>query len=451
MYKKDTIAAVATPPGKGGVGIVRVSGPLANNIAKSITRRSLRARHAVFCDFYDADGSAVDQGLALFFAGPASFTGEDVLELQGHGGPVVMDLLLAEVLALGARIAAPGEFSERAFLNNKLDLAQAEAVADLIDSSTRAAARGAMRSLKGEFSQQVQTLATQILELRMFTEAAIDFPEEEIDFLSDDKVQNSIDTIKASLDKLSQQSRAGALLRDGLTLVFAGEPNAGKSSLMNRLVGEETSIVTEIPGTTRDVIREQVSLGGVPLKLVDTAGLRDTEDAIEQEGVRRARREFEQADGVLVLIDVSKEPDWQQALARLLANLHDVERILVVLNKTDLVSELPEIPEGLGYPVIPISAKTGSGLPQLEQALIAQFAPGLDVESSHVSRSRHLDALRRTDAHILQGQQVLETQAAGELFAEELKLAHQSLCEITGEFSSDDLLGEIFSSFCIGK
>lgn len=451
MYKKDTIAAIATPPGKGGVGIVRVSGPLSSEIAEAITRRRLPPRQAIFCEFYGSDNTAVDQGLALFFAGPASFTGEDVLELQGHGGPVVMDLLLGEVVALGARIAAPGEFSERAFLNNKLDLAQAEAVADLIDSSTKAAAKGAMRSLKGEFSAQVQTLATQILELRMFTEAAIDFPEEEIDFLSDAKVENSLSIIKASLDKLSQQSRAGALLRDGLTLVFAGEPNAGKSSLMNRLVGEETSIVTEIPGTTRDVIREQVSLGGVPLKLVDTAGLRDTEDAIEQEGVRRARREFAQADGVLVLIDVATEPNWQQALARLLVNLDNAEKILVVLNKTDLVSELPVIPEGLRYPVIPISARAGSGLQELEQALLAQFAPGLDLESSHVSRSRHLDALRRTDAHILQGQQVLETQAAGELFAEELKLAHQALCEITGEFSSDDLLGEIFSSFCIGK
>lgn len=451
MYKKDTIAAIATPPGKGGVGIVRVSGPLSNEIAEAITRRRLPPRQAIFCEFYGSDNTAVDQGLALFFAGPASFTGEDVLELQGHGGPVVMDLLLGEVVALGARIAAPGEFSERAFLNNKLDLAQAEAVADLIDSSTKAAAKGAMRSLKGEFSAQVQTLATQILELRMFTEAAIDFPEEEIDFLSDAKVENSLSIIKASLNKLSQQSRAGALLRDGLTLVFAGEPNAGKSSLMNRLVGEETSIVTEIPGTTRDVIREQVSLGGVPLKLVDTAGLRDTEDAIEQEGVRRARREFAQADGVLVLIDVATEPNWQQALARLLVNLDNAEKILVVLNKTDLVSELPLIPEGLRYPVIPISARTGSGLQELEQALLAQFAPGLDLESSHVSRSRHLDALRRTDAHILQGQQALEAQAAGELFAEELKLAHQALCEITGEFSSDDLLGEIFSSFCIGK
>ncbi len=451
MYKKDTIAAIATPPGKGGVGIVRVSGQLASEIARVMTGKVLRPRTAVFTDFLSSDGQVIDQGIALYFSGPASFTGEDVLELQGHGGPVVMDLLLSEIVANGARLAKPGEFSERAFLNDKLDLAQAEAVADLINSSTRAAAKGALRSLKGEFSQQVQSLATQVLELRMFTEAAIDFPEEEIDFLSDDRLTEGIIKIESRLDQLLQQSRSGVLLRDGLTLVFAGEPNAGKSSLMNNLVGEETSIVTDIPGTTRDVIREQISLHGIPMKLVDTAGLRDSPDAIEQEGVRRAKRELETADGVLILVDVSSAEGWQRTVDKLLDSLPEMDQVLLVLNKCDLLSTSPDIKTYAGYPVVAISAKTGAGMEHLKVVMKQLFAPEVTVESPLLSRTRHLDALQRAAKHVAQGKQRLQEQMAGELFAEELRYAHQALGEITGEVSSDDLLGEIFSSFCIGK
>lgn len=451
MYKKDTIAAIATPPGKGGVGIVRVSGNLAPHIAKQLTNKVLAPRTAVFSDFYDQQGEIIDQGLALYFAGPASFTGEDVLELQGHGGPVVMDLLLSEVIANGARLAGPGEFSERAFLNDKLDLAQAEAVADLINSSTRAAAKGAVRSLKGDFSHQVQDLAAQLLELRMFTEAAIDFPEEEIDFLSDERLTQGVAKIEAGLEILLQHSRSGVLLRDGITLVFAGEPNAGKSSLMNCLVGEETSIVTNIPGTTRDVIREQISLDGIPMKLVDTAGLRDSADEIEQEGVRRAKRELETADGVLILVDVSGKTPWQQTVDKLLTSLPDLDQVLLVLNKCDLLDTPPPTSEYAGFPVVAISAKTEMGLSKLKATMKQLFAPDVSVESPLISRTRHLDALRRSAEHVVRGKDLLLGQAAGELFAEELRYAHQALGEITGEVSSDDLLGEIFSSFCIGK
>lgn len=419
-------------------------------IAKAMTGQDLVPRRVNYCEFQDDDGQSIDQGVALLFLGPASFTGEDVLELQGHGGPVVMDWLLSEVVKLGARIANPGEFSQRAFLNNKMDLAQAEAVADLIDSATLAAAKGALRSLKGEFSAKVSELAKALLELRMFTEAAIDFPEEEIDFLADTALQTKIDRLANELDHLLQQSRSGALLRDGLTLVFAGQPNAGKSSLMNRLVGAETSIVTEIPGTTRDIIKEQISLDGIPIKLVDTAGLRESDDAIEQEGVRRARKEIEMADGVLALIDLSAETPWQETLKQLLKGLPQTDNVLVALNKVDLLTD-SRLEPGATSGATMISAKTGDGIEELKSKIKSQFAPGINTESPLISRTRHVDALRRCGEHINQGRDVLLQQAAGELFAEELKLAHQALCEITGEFTSDDLLGEIFSSFCIGK
>jgi tRNA modification GTPase len=301
MNHQDTIAAVATPAGRGGVGIVRVSGPAVSKISHAMTDRALVPRQATFTDFLDASGEAIDQGLALYFKSPASFTGEDVLELQGHGGPIVMSLLLSRVMSLGARMARPGEFSERAFLNDKLDLSQAEAVADLIDSTTEAAARGAVRSLKGVFSDRVRALDLDIVKLRMFVEAAIDFPEEEIDFLSDDRLVDNLESALAQMRILTQQTNQGAILREGITLVLVGKPNAGKSSLMNQFAGEDISIVTEMPGTTRDVIREYISLGGVPLKLVDTAGLREAENEIEAEGVRRARAEMLAADGVPIM------------------------------------------------------------------------------------------------------------------------------------------------------
>ncbi len=451
MYIKDTIAAVATPPGKGGVGIVRISGALALDISNQITSKPPAIRQAVYCDFKDDDGELIDQGLVIYFAAPASFTGEDVIELQGHGGPVVMTLLLNRVVSLGARLARPGEFSERAYLNNKMDLAQAEAVADLIDSSTEAAAKGALRSLRGEFSEQINQFSAELLRLRMYTEAAIDFPEEEIDFLSDVGLQTGIDDLQTQLNTLLSQSKTGALLREGLTLVLAGEPHAGKRSLMNPQVGEETSIVTSVPGTTRDVIRQQIAISGVPIKLVDTAGLRETEDEIEQEGVRRAHQEVESADGVVVLVDVSATTDWPQMANRLLESIPNRGRVLIVLNKIDLVPSVPLTPKNYPYPVATISAKNGLGLEDLKNQIKDEFVPSISSESPFISRTRHINSLNTTGEHINRGIRQLREHQAGELFAEELRLAHEALCEITGEFSSDDLLGEIFSSFCIGK
>ncbi|MFT4796659.1 MAG: tRNA modification GTPase [Sulfitobacter sp.] len=451
MNHQDTIAAVATPAGRGGVGIVRVSGPAVSKISHAMTDRALVPRQATFTDFLDASGEAIDQGLALYFKSPASFTGEDVLELQGHGGPIVMSLLLSRVMSLGARMARPGEFSERAFLNDKLDLSQAEAVADLIDSTTEAAARGAVRSLKGVFSDRVRALDLDIVKLRMFVEAAIDFPEEEIDFLSDDRLVDNLESALAQMRILTQQTNQGAILREGITLVLVGKPNAGKSSLMNQFAGEDISIVTEMPGTTRDVIREYISLGGVPLKLVDTAGLREAENEIEAEGVRRARAEMLAADGVLVVIDAAKDSDWVSQTTELLAGLESKPAVFVALNKIDIATEVPKEPVPSPYHATRVSAMTGAGISELKAALINQFAPNVTTESNFIARSRHVDALTRAEQHLMTGRQVLLEQSAGELFAEELRYCHEALTEITGEFTSDDLLGEIFSTFCIGK
>ena len=451
MSPTDTIAAVATPAGRGGVGIVRVSGPAAKSISLAVTGQQLKPRFATFTDFVDHSETVIDQGLALLFEGPASFTGEDVLELQGHGGPVVMSLLLARVVELGARMARPGEFSERAFLNDKLDLSQAEAVADLIDSTTEAAARGALRSLKGVFSDQIRTLDAEVVRLRMYVEAAIDFPEEEIDFLSDSGLVSGLEAALKHLAELTQQTHQGALLREGLTLVLVGAPNAGKSSLMNQFVGDEISIVTEVPGTTRDVIRESISLDGIPLKLVDTAGLRETDNMIEAEGVRRAKAELLAADGVLVVIDIAADHQWQTTVAELLGDSKLAAPIFVVLNKIDIASETPVLESVAGYTCVPISAFTGEGIDQLKAELLQVFAPNASIEGSFIARSRHVDALRRAEIHLREGQRVLLEDSAGELFAEELRYCHETLSEITGEFTSDDLLGRIFSTFCIGK
>jgi tRNA modification GTPase len=451
LNTSDTIAAVATPAGRGGVGIVRVSGPAAKSISLAVTGQHLKPRFATFTDFVDHSALVIDQGLALLFEGPASFTGEDVLELQGHGGPVVMSLLLARVVELGARMARPGEFSERAFLNDKLDLSQAEAVADLIDSTTEAAARGALRSLKGVFSDQIRILDAEVVRLRMYVEAAIDFPEEEIDFLSDSGLVSDLEAVLAHLAELTRQTHQGALLREGLTLVLVGAPNAGKSSLMNQFVGDEISIVTEVPGTTRDVIRESISLDGIPLKLVDTAGLRETDNAIEAEGVRRAKAELLAADGVLVVIDYAANHDWQTTVTGLLGDSEITAPVFVVLNKIDIASQQPDNEMAEGYTCIPISAFTGKGIDQLKTEMLQVFAPNASIESSFIARSRHVDALRRAETHLREGQRVLLEDSAGELFAEELRYCHEALAEITGEFSSDDLLGRIFSTFCIGK
>jgi tRNA modification GTPase len=444
----DTIAAIATPPGRGGVGIVRVSGPGVAEIAGAIVGRQLAPRRATFVSFLDQDAQAMDTGIALYFAGPASFTGEDVLELQGHGGPVVMDMLLGRVIDLGARLAEPGEFSRRAFLNDKLDLAQAEAVADLIDSQTRAAARSAVRSLNGVFSERVHALTDAVTGLRVYVEAAIDFPEEEIDFLADEHVHRQLDGIIDSLGDLKHRAHTGQLLRDGLSLVIAGRPNAGKSSLLNALTGQERAIVTAIPGTTRDLLREQIEIDGLPIHLVDTAGLRDAGDAVEQEGVRRAREQLAQADHALWVFDGMEDPDDIGFAASDLPPGIGVTR---VRNKVDLSGNAPRLDRDGDLVEIALSAKTGTGVDLLRDHLKQLVAYEGTGEGEFSARRRHLEALDRVGSALLAGREALLGGRAGELLAEDLRQAQLALTAITGEFTADDLLGEIFSSFCIGK
>ncbi len=451
VIKKDTIAAIATPAGRGGVGIVRISGSRVLEIAKKILFKVPEARMATYLDFLDADHSVIDQGIALFFPGPNSFTGEDVLELQGHGGSVVMQMLLDRVVQLGARLAQPGEFSERAFLNNKIDLAQAEAIADLIDSATQQAAKGAIRSLQGEFSRRIHDLDEQVVNLRIYVEAALDFPEEEIDFLADKKIQQTVNTLHDGLSGVLQKARQGTLLKEGITLVLAGRPNAGKSSLMNELSGRDSSIVTTVEGTTRDLVSESIQLDGIPLNLVDTAGIRVARDEVEREGVRRALNEMHSADGLLLLIDLVACGDWRSDVNALIADLPPNDSAIVVLNKVDLLDDLPIVPSDFHYPVVFISAKFGTGVDELKSAIKQTLAIELSEEGSFIARSRHVDALTRAQHHLEKSSTELTSGVAGELVAEELRLCHEMLCEITGEFSSDDLLGRIFSSFCIGK
>ncbi len=444
----DTIAAIATPPGFGGVGIVRLSGPGAVTIATHITGRELPPRQAVYSPFQAANGSVIDEGIALYFRGPHSFTGEDVVELQGHGGPVVMDMLLGRALVLGARAARPGEFSERAFLNDRLDLAQAEAIADLIESGSERAARAAMSSLRGEFSRRVHALVEQLIELRTYIEAALDFPDEEIDFLATPEVESRLQVLEQAFDEIAGSARQGQLLRDGLSVVIAGPPNAGKSSLMNRLAGQETAIVTDVPGTTRDVLREQILIDGMPLHVVDTAGLRQSPDRVEQEGIRRALGEIERADHVLLVVEDAGADDSLPALREQLpAGLS----VTVLRNKIDL----SEVPSGIEQTsegaVLRLSATTGDGLDTLRAHLREVAGLTADSEGAFSARRRHLDALRRAHAHLQQGARQLRVRQAGELMAEELRQAQEALGEITGGFSNEDLLGRIFSSFCIGK
>jgi tRNA modification GTPase len=445
----DTIAAIATAPGRGGIGIVRVSGRGCRGIAEALLGGVPGPRVAELHRFRDAAGEPLDEGIALFFPGPASFTGEDVLELQGHGGPVVMDLLLRRVLELGARAAQPGEFTQRAFLNDKLDLAQAEAVADLIDSGSSQAARAALRSLQGEFSSQVHDLAESVLELRMWVEAAIDFPEEEVDFLGDRALDARLDFIRRRFAELAETARQGTLLRDGLTLVIAGRPNAGKSSLLNRLAGYEAAIVTAVPGTTRDVLRERIEIDGLPLHVLDTAGLRESPDEVEAEGIRRAHRELERADRVLFVVDAS-EPAAVAGIEADLARLPSGAPRTVVLNKIDRIGGEPRIDPG-EPPQVQLSAATGAGLDLLRAHL--KDCVGFHPAGSGVlsARARHLEALRRARAHVEEAHRLLTERHAGELVAQELTDAQKQLGEITGEVTSDDLLGRIFTSFCIGK
>ncbi|HEV2111944.1 MAG TPA: tRNA uridine-5-carboxymethylaminomethyl(34) synthesis GTPase MnmE [Gammaproteobacteria bacterium] len=444
----DTIAAIATPPGRGGIGIVRVSGPKAADIAQGVAGVLPEPRRLALRSFLDADGGLLDTGLVLYFAAPNSFTGEDVVELHGHGGPVVLDLVLQRVLALGARLARPGEFSERAFLNDKLDLAQAEAVADLIDSGTAQAARAAMRSLRGEFSARVYGLVEAITGLRAYVEAAIDFPDEEVDFLSEGDVEGRLAQIRERFEQLNAAARQGSLLRDGMTVVIAGRPNAGKSSLLNYLAGHEAAIVTDIPGTTRDLLREHVNLDGMPLHLVDTAGLRESGDPVEQEGVRRAKREMQQADRVLMMVDATLGLTAEDQ--RLLDNLPLELAVTLVYNKIDITGQSPAEDELDGIPSLWLSARTGEGMELLRQHLKQAAGFAQAGEGGFSARRRHLDALHRARQHLNAAAEQARA-GAGELLAEDLRLAQVVLSEITGEFTSDDLLGNIFSSFCIGK
>ena len=441
---RDTIAALATPPGRGGIGVIRVSGPLAPSIAREILGEVPRPRRAVIRPFRDADGQTLDQGLALYFAAPASFTGEDVLELHGHGGPVVMDLLVARTLELGARLARPGEFTERAYHNDKLDLVQAEAIADLIAAGSAEAARAALRSLSGVFSHEIQGLAARVMELRAYVEAAIDFPDEDAEFLATPEVRDRLAEINAQFAAIAETVRQGRALRDGLHVVIAGRPNAGKSSLLNALAGFDAAIVTAIPGTTRDLLRERIHVDGLPIHVVDTAGLRDTDDVIEIEGVRRARMEMSRADLVLYVVDATLGfAAGEQAM------LPGGTTTLVVWNKVDLPDARP-VPVLEDRPAIAVSALTGEGMETLREQL--KSAAGYQSESGAWSaRRRHLDALARAQSLFEVAQGRLGERAAFELVAEELRQAHLALGEITGEVSSDALLGAVFATFCIGK
>ncbi|MCL4410488.1 tRNA uridine-5-carboxymethylaminomethyl(34) synthesis GTPase MnmE [Aliidiomarina maris] len=453
-FSNDSIVAQATPPGKGGVGIVRISGPAAEQVANALLGQCPKPRYAHYGPFKDHQGQTLDQGIALFFQGPNSFTGEDVLELQGHGGPVVIDMIIREVLRLpNVRMARPGEFSERAFMNDKLDLAQAEAIADLIDTTSEQAARMALQSLQGEFSHRIDVLVDAVIRLRMYVEAAIDFPDEEIDFLSDGKVAGDLAAIIDNLEQVQREARQGALLREGMRVVIAGRPNAGKSSLLNALAGRESAIVTEIAGTTRDVLREHIQIDGMPLHIIDTAGLRESPDKVEQIGIERAWQEIEQADRVLFMLD-STETDaidpfqiWPEFFKRLPAHIP----YTVIRNKADLNQQNASITEHGDTPVLNLSAKTGQGIELLRQHLKACMGFNDQMEGGFMARRRHLTALDKAREHLLSGKDQLEMHVAGEILAEELRLTQQHLNEITGEFTSDDLLGKIFSSFCIGK
>lgn len=447
--RTDTIAAIATPPGRGGVGIVRVSGPGSRAIAAAMLGRVPAPRHAEFLPFRNPAGEILDEGIALFFAAPRSFTGEDVLELQGHGGPVVLDRILQATLELGARPARPGEFTERAFLNDRIDLAQAEAIADLIEAGSEQAARSAMRSLQGVFSEWVHGTVEALTELRMYVEAAIDFPEEEIDFLADERIDEQIRHLLGEFDRVQASARQGRLLREGMRIVLAGQPNTGKSSLLNALAGRESAIVTDIPGTTRDVLREEIHIDGLPLHVLDTAGLRESRDPVEREGIRRTREALAEADCILLLLD--DRTGLTEADREILASLPEGPARLQVRNKIDLTGAEPGWIETQDGPVLRLSARTGAGLSLLRDALKVQVGYQGQSEGVFMARRRHLDALARARGHIETGWQRLREERAGELLAEELRLAQQALGEITGEVTADDLLGRIFSSFCIGK
>jgi tRNA modification GTPase len=448
MPAVDTIAAIATPPGKGGVCIVRVSGPHAGDIAVAITGKLPQPRYATFCHFRLND-EIIDEGLALYFPGPGSFTGEDVLELHGHGGVVVSDMILQAVLKAGARMARPGEFSERAYLNDKLDLIQAESVVDLIEAGSQQAARAAIRSLDGEFSAHISELLSELTGLRVYVESALDFSDEEIEFLQSGDIANKLEYLKEKIHQLTVSAERGCILSEGLQIVIAGKPNAGKSSLMNSLCGRDSAIVTDVPGTTRDVLREKVAIRGIPVHLHDTAGLRDQAEPVEQEGIKRAKNHIATADLVLWIHDDTTgfEPGDVDFLP------HD--KLLIICNKIDLSGNPAGETNMDCCDALRVSVASGQGLEQLEQYIVAHTMKGAPTENEFTARRRHLYALQETENYldnaITRLSEQFATGAGGELLAEELRLAQHSLGEITGVFTSDDLLGKIFSEFCIGK
>lgn len=446
----DTIAAIATATGKGGVGIIRISGQNIVAVSNALFSKTLTPRHAYYLDFQNLDKTAlIDQGIAIYYQGPNSYTGEDVIELQGHGGVAVLNLLLKEILKIeGVRLAQPGEFTLRAFLNNKIDLAQAEAIADIIESSSEQAVKAAANSLSGEFSNLIQQLLTKLIDARLYLEAALDFPEEEIDFLADKALQDKIQNLQNQLSLITQQARQGKLLKEGLSVVILGQPNAGKSSLLNKLTGEASAIVTDIAGTTRDVLREHIHIDGLPLHIIDTAGLRTSGDSIEQEGIKRAWQEVEKADRVLLLVDANKGiTEFEQ---NILQQINAKKPVDIIFNKIDLGEQDAKVLDIESKIEIYLSAKTGEGINLLREHLKQSIGFKQTSEGQFIARQRHIDALSKIDTHIKIAIQQFENRV-GELAAEELRLAQQQLSTITGEFHSDDLLGEIFAGFCIGK
>ncbi len=449
----DTIVAQVTSPGRSGVGIIRVSGPKVREIAQAIIGTVPKPRYAHYSSFYDQHGQIIDVGLVLFFPGPHSFTGEDVLEFQGHGGSVVLNQLLQQIINLNVRMARPGEFSERAFLNDKIDLTQAEAIADLIDANTTQAAQAAIRSLQGEFSHKIKDLVDNLIELRIFIEGAIDFPDEEIEFLNNFHITDKLKALLSSIELIQLSAKQGVLLRDGLNIVIAGKPNAGKSSLLNCLSGHDSAIVTDIPGTTRDLLRVSINLDGIPLHIIDTAGLQETADRVELEGIKRARNAIKNADHILLVVDSQtvKEIKPIQLWHEFFEHLPEQHNITIILNKADLTQTSPDLIQQDHFVIIKLSAKTGDGIDLLRNHLKSCAGYQSGTEGSFSARSRHLDALARAHFTINHGLVQLETNCSSELLAEELKQAQYMLSEITGDFSSDDLLGKIFASFCIGK
>lgn len=459
----DTICAIATPPGKGGVGVIRVSGPLSEKIAQHLLHFYPQARHAHYTNFYDSNSELIDKGIVLFFPGPHSFTGEDVLELQGHGGSFVLDRLIKEIMKVGARLARPGEFSERAFLNDKMDLTQAEAIADLIDASSEEAARSAVRTLQGDFSKLIDELANAIIELRVYIEAAIDFTEEEIDFLTEGKTTERLNDIIDKTNAILKQAKQGSVLREGMSVVIAGKPNAGKSSLLNALSGKDAAIVTEIAGTTRDTLIEYINIDGMPVHITDTAGLRHSEDIVEQEGIRRAVKAISEADRILLVVDSSKDLVTPDTLAQFLNELgldalnsdSLLTRVSLIQNKIDVIknSAILEASKQDSTPItiVRLSAKSGEGVQLLREHLKDCMGYTSGGEGGFIARRRHLEALEKTRNSLHQALLQLSGSKQGELVAEDLKQAHRYLGEITGEFSTDDLLGKIFANFCVGK